>query len=1634
MRRKSVRRTLAVCAALTGAVPSVTHAVARSWISETSGDFNDATLWNPNGTPTSTDALSISFATNTPFTVLVPTGSTSAGQSLTLDAAGATLDVDGSLTLSSFTLARGKFDGTVNITPGGTLATGTGAGYLTGTRLFRPLGSLNLLPVAGDAASGQIFGNMDVLMRAGLLGGSSVQLTTGSRSISNAGTLTFDAAPGTTTPTTVTLLLGNIANVLTNTGTLNLLGGSTSSEPVFGNRRVIQGRLLNAAGGVTNIGAGVYADVTSNASPTTPSTENVGTFNVAASGSYNTATFRQNGGTLNINPAGSVQATRFEYLGGPVNGAVTISSGGTLITADGITGTGTYRALGSLTIDRPTGSSTGGDILAGMDVIVRAAHPLGTTSVSLSTNSRSFTNAGTLTLDAYPNTNSPTNASILLGFSSNALTNTGTLNLNAGSTSTDLQFGNRRTINGRLVNSGTTNIGSGVFADITGSASTGQGVVENSGTISLASHATLSTPSLRQTAGSLTIAGDAVLTTGRFELMGGTVNGAVTLQSSATLITGPTASGSGSYRPLSSFTLDRYSGAPGGGDILQGMDVLLRASQPNGTSGVSLSSNSRSFTNAGTLTLDAQPGTSTPSNASILLGFSSNALTNTGTLNLSGGSSSADLQFGNRRTINGRLVNAGTTAVAPGVFAEVTGSANTGQAVVENSGLISIGASATLSTPSFRQSAGTVTINPAGALTTGRFELFGGTVDGIVTLVSSATLVTADLATATGSYRPQSSFTLDKPASSVGGGNIPAGMDVLLRASQPNGTSGVSLSSNSRSFTNAGTLTLDAQPGTGTPSNASILLGFSSNALTNTGTLNFNAGSTSTDLQFGNRRTVNGRLLNSGTTNVASGAFVDVSGSANTGETVVDNSGTLTIAGNGTLTTPSFRQSAGSVTIAPAAALMTNRFELIGGNVSGAVTLLSSATLITADAPSGSGSYRPIASLTLDRPAGATTGGDILAGMDVLLRASQPNGTSGVSLSTNSRSFTNAGTLTLDAQPGTTTLSNAGVLLGSSSNTLTNTGTLNFNAGSTSSDPQFGNRRTVNGRMVNASAGTLNIASGVFAEVTGAASSGQTIVDNSGAMNIASGATLSAFSTRQTAGTLTIGGTLLAGRFELVGGTVNGTVTITSSGALATAAGITGSGTYRPVGSLTIDRLVGASSGGDLRAGMDLRVRAAQPGGSSSVQLSTAGRSITNGGLLTLDAQPGTTSPTNVSVLLGNNANTFTNTGTLNLEAGSSFANFNTANVRTIGGNLTNTSTGTVTIAPNVRFIVQGNTLLNDGTFNINAEFTAPPTYINNGTINLGTPSGRALGDAALIASNLINTGTIVVGTGAELVVNGSLSGDGDVNLAGGTVNVTGGQASFGSLDTGGADFTVPSGQILTADRVRAGTLVVNSSAQLSLRPAGTAGTVSRFTNIDLTGSPRGSLDVADNLVVVTGADQYGSIISQLAPVPDGPGLYSSTVRGNTRLGLGVVTASELFLGGSGTLLGESVADDDTLIRATLRGDSTLDAKVTFTDLVILAQHYNQLTGQTWADGDSNGDGAVNFDDLVAVAQNYNQALVGGTIVPAGSAITASGFAGDWALAQSMVPEPSSLLIGLFSLGYARRRRRQFQVDNPATY
>lgn len=128
-------------------------------------------------------------------------------------------------------------------------------------------------------------------------------------------------------------------------------------------------------------------------------------------------------------------------------------------------------------------------------------------------------------------------------------------------------------------------------------------------------------------------------------------------------------------------------------------------------------------------------------------------------------------------------------------------------------------------------------------------------------------------------------------------------------------------------------------------------------------------------------------------------------------------------------------------------------------------------------------------------------------------------------------------------------------------------------------------------------------------------------------------------------------------------------------------------------------------------------------------------------------------------------------------------------------------------------------------------------------------------------------------------------------------------------------------------------------------------------------------------------------------------GLYDSTLLPNQDIGIAPTA-------------------DGFTIKKTISGDTNLDGKVDFADLVVVAQHYGTNEGR-WRFGDVTHDGKVDFADLVRVAQNYGDVLPSQDIPGA-----PADFQNDLAAAFAQVPEPAAMApFAVLCLALFRRGR-----------
>jgi hypothetical protein len=306
-------------------------------------------------------------------------------------------------------------------------------------------------------------------------------------------------------------------------------------------------------------------------------------------------------------------------------------------------------------------------------------------------------------------------------------------------------------------------------------------------------------------------------------------------------------------------------------------------------------------------------------------------------------------------------------------------------------------------------------------------------------------------------------------------------------------------------------------------------------------------------------------------------------------------------------------------------------------------------------------------------------------------------------------------------------------------------------------------------------------------------------------------------------------------------------------------------------------------------------------------------------------------------------------------------------------------------------------------------KFDSANTYSLNGasTITLAAPAN----DGHLAAINVINgshtvNAPIVLGSNTQIVV--ANSGD---TLTTGTI--TGSGTGFVKRGPGTA----------AIGRARVNVLAIEAGI-VRLNPNGTDAGLSRSTSLSLgTTGPTptvGFLDITNNGLVVDYAPESANPYADIKAAITGGTITSSALDSNHTIGIVdyTLTTPPTFADPTLTIDATSV-----FIRQTIRGDATLNRSVGFDDLIPLAQNYNTATGALYQQGDADGNGTVDFQDLVILAQNYGaSALADGSItVDTGMA---AGFAGDWALAQSLVPEPTSLMLAAIGLPVLTRRRR----------
>jgi autotransporter-associated beta strand protein len=251
----------------------------------------------------------------------------------------------------------------------------------------------------------------------------------------------------------------------------------------------------------------------------------------------------------------------------------------------------------------------------------------------------------------------------------------------------------------------------------------------------------------------------------------------------------------------------------------------------------------------------------------------------------------------------------------------------------------------------------------------------------------------------------------------------------------------------------------------------------------------------------------------------------------------------------------------------------------------------------------------------------------------------------------------------------------------------------------------------------------------------------------------------------------------------------------------------------------------------------------------------------------------------------------------------------------------------------------------------------------------------------------------------------------GETRVEGGTLLLSGTAASSSGIVVGTPGTTAsPRVEFVGSKTVTTLTIHGNSAAAI-IPGAHSTLTVTNDAGIAFT-SNEARLDLSDGGIILDRSALATTPAADVRARLLAGNLISSIASNGTAIGYRDSAAA------GETFLGTAVDGSALLVRLTLSGDTTLNGAVDFQDLVSLAQHYNQ-TNTFWIDGDFNYDGITDFTDLVSLAQNYGQALSTGQLAAVGE-----DFGADFALALSLVPEPSVMMLAASGVVTLGRRQR----------
>lgn len=725
-----------------------------------------------------------------------------------------------------------------------------------------------------------------------------------------------------------------------------------------------------------------------------------------------------------------------------------------------------------------------------------------------------------------------------------------------------------------------------------------------------------------------------------------------------------------------------------------------------------------------------------------VFGGAASTFNNTGTYNKEGPGTtqfSGSFALVNAGTINlnaGTLDFAGTGSfTGAGSLTAASGTItkfNSDFAIPDASALHTAGATVQLA-------AGTLTISGA-ASNLGALQLTAGTLAGTHTFVSDITWSGSSLNGAgTTTFGAASTVTIDV------NGNHDFNQRAIVNDGVVNWTDGQLRTGNAGSFTNNGTFNDSASD------SANNIFGGAASAFVNSAGATYNktaAGTTTiaSGLVFTNGGTVNvdaGTFQFNGTGSLSGAGLID----ADAGTTVTFNSDFSVADGSRLQGLGQYQLTGGTLTLGGTTG--AQNFQVSGGTLAGTQTFSNGLTWTagnlnnTGSTANGAGSIFTIAG-----------GADHDFNSHTITNAGTVEWTGGRLRTGNAGSFTNTGTFNDSAS---NAINNN---YGGAVSAFTNAAGATYNklsAGTT----------TVDTGVVFTNAGTVNVDAGTLqfngtGSLSGAgridADAGATVVFNSN-FTVPDAAQLQGLGQYTlTAGTLTMEGIATAQDFQIAGGTLTGTQQFTN-GVTWTA------GNMNAAGAMT-------------------------NGASSTFTVSGSADHDFNGHAIVSD---GTVAWTGGRLRTGN-AGSFTNNGTVNDSASSSFNNdyggASSTFTNSAGATYNKSAAGTTTFGSGVAFN-------NAGTVNV----TAGTLAIAGG----GTSAASAAFNVSAGAALSFASGTMTLADGA------SLAGAGQFAVAGGTLSVSSGTATLSNLAISNGTLSGASNALVSSLTLTGGSAIISS-------------------------------------------------------------------------------------------------------------------------------------------------------------------------------------------------------------------------------